>query len=69
MKVTYENWRGVVSERNIELDYLHLGRTEHHITTQWLLRCRDLDTGEVHDFSMNKIAKINANQLRFRSEL
>ena len=64
MKVTYENWRGVVSERNIDL-----GRTEHHITTQWLLRCRDLDTGEVHDFAMNKIAKINANQLRFRSEL
>lgn len=68
MKVIYENWEGIERERNIKVEYLHFGSTEHHTTPQWLLRCTDLDTKEVHDFSLIKVKKINVDQLNFRSE-
>lgn len=68
MKVVYENWKGIVRERNIEVDFLHFGSTEHHTTPQWLLRCKDLETNQVHDFSLIKIKEMDAAQLSFRSK-
>lgn len=57
MQVIYENWEGKERERNIKVEYLHLGGTEHHTTPQGLLRCTDLDTKGVHYFSLIKSRK------------
>ncbi|MNR31073.1 hypothetical protein D3C85_1485630 [compost metagenome] len=69
MKVIYENWKGIERERSIEVEYLHFGSTKHHTAQQWLLRCTDLETNEIHDFSLAKVKKMDVNQLRFRSAI
>lgn len=69
MKVIYENWKGVERERKIEVEYLHFGSTEYHTTPQWLLRCKDLETNEVHDFSLANVKEMDVAKLTFRSEI
>ncbi|HDS1695659.1 MULTISPECIES: hypothetical protein [Pseudomonas] len=69
MKVIYENWQGLERERNIQVEYLHFGSTEYHTTAQWLLRCTDLDSNEVHDFALIKIKQMAAQQLTFRKNI
>jgi hypothetical protein len=69
MKVLYENWKGIERERYITVEYLHFGSTQYHTTPQWLLRCTDLETNEVHDFSLINVKKMDATKLNFRIEL
>lgn len=67
MKVVYENWKGIERERSIEVEYLHFGSTLYHTTPQWLVRCKDLETNEEHDFALNNIKVMEAARLTFRS--
>lgn len=48
MKITvsYKNWRGVTSTRNIIPNYIYYGSTEYHPEDQYLLKAYDLDRRE-----------------------
>jgi len=49
------------------VEYLHFGSTLYHTTPQWLVRCKDLETNEEHDFALNKIKGMDAARLTLRS--
>lgn len=50
--VRYRNWRGEVRLRNLVPLRLWHGSTEWHPEPQWLLTCRDAETGAEKDFAL-----------------
>lgn len=48
----YRNWRGLVSERRVEVRGVEWGATSWHPAPGWLLRAWDLDKGEERLFAM-----------------
>lgn len=53
--IDYTNWRGerrLRIIRPIELEFTH---NEWHKTDQWLLRAKDMETGEVRSFALTGI--------------
>ena len=64
LRITYRNWRGEVSERNIVPQSVWFGATEWHPEPQWLLSALDLDKGAVRDFAL---ADFGANDDTWRT--
>lgn len=52
-RVTYTNWRGETSEREIRPLYLWYGSTEWHPEPQWLITARDCGKGVERDFALS----------------
>lgn len=53
--ITYTNYRGETSERNIIPEKIWYGSTEWHPEPQWLLTALDLDKKASRDFAMKDI--------------
>ena len=68
MRVSYENWEGKTRERLISPHYIYFGATQWHVAPQWLLRCTDLVTNEIHDFSLSKMTTLDIHELHFRKD-
>lgn len=64
LRITYRNWRGEVSERNIVPQSVWFGATEWHPEPQWLLSALDTDKGAARDFTL---ADFGANDDTWRT--
>lgn len=64
LRITYRNWRGEVSERNIVPQSVWFGATEWHPEPQWLLSALDTDKGAARDFAL---ADFGANDDTWRT--
>lgn len=64
LRITYRNWRGEVSERNIVPQSVWFGATEWHPEPQWLLSALDTDKGAARDFAL---ADFGANNDTWRT--
>lgn len=64
LRITYRNWRGEVSERNIVPQSVWFGATEWHPEPQWLLSALDTDKGVARDFAL---ADFGANDDTWRT--
>lgn len=54
VSVTYTNWRGETSHRDIIPQEIWFGHTEYHKEPQWLLKAIDVeDHDKVKDFAMS----------------
>lgn len=53
--IDYTNWRGVRGKCRIEPIKLFKGSNEWHPEDQYLLRAKDLDSGEIRDFALKGI--------------
>jgi len=52
VKLTYTNYRGETSEREIEPKELWFGKTEWHPEEQWFIKALDCEKGEMRDFAL-----------------
>lgn len=52
VKVTYTNWRGETSEREIRPLHMWFGATEWHPEPQWLITAKDIGKGVERDFAL-----------------
>lgn len=57
LTITYTNWRGETSEREIIPIRPWFGATEWHPEPQWLLKAIDVAKGAERDFAMKDIGK------------
>lgn len=64
LRITYRNWRGEVSERNIVPQSVWFGATEWHPDPQWLLSALDTEKGAARDFAL---ADFGANDDTWRT--
>lgn len=64
LRITYRNWRGEVSERNIVPWSVWFGATDWHPEPQWLLSALDTDKGAARDFAL---ADFGANDDTWRT--
>jgi hypothetical protein len=56
LKLTYKNWRGEVSAREIIPISVRYGNNDYHKEDQWLLLCTDAKTGKPREFAMKDMA-------------
>ena len=56
VRITYKNWKGVTSVRNIWPDELIFGTSEYHKDEQWLLEAFDIDKHDYRLFAMKDIS-------------
>lgn len=52
-RVTYTNWRGETSEREILPLYIWFGSTEWHPKPQWVITAKDIGKGVERDFALS----------------
>ncbi len=62
VKITYKNWKGETSPRNIEPIEIYFGSNEWHREPQWLMTAMDLDKGRTRTFAIKDISAWNPVQ-------
>lgn len=55
VEIDYTNWRGERSVRRIKPLRLFFGKTEHHVTDQWLLDAFDYGKDAERTFSIKDV--------------
>lgn len=58
MHMTYTNWRGETAARVVLPSRVWFGLTAWHPEPQWLMTALDLESGQVRDFAMSGIVRI-----------
>jgi predicted DNA-binding transcriptional regulator YafY len=57
LKFTYKNWKGIISERRIDMYSIKIyyGEVEWHEGEQWLMEAIDLDKNDFRTFAIRDI--------------
>lgn len=57
LQFTYKNWKGIISERRIDIHSIKIyyGEVEWHKGEQWLMEAIDLDKNDFRTFAIKDI--------------
>jgi len=64
MRMRYTNWRGETADRVVLPSRVWFGRTAWHSEPQWLMTALDMESGQVRDFAMSGIQRIEPTRAR-----